>query len=138
MRRRLLRLAMGLVLLVLLLLVGAVLALRTDPGRAYVLARAIEAIEGALDARVSIGRLRGPVLRTLVLEDVRIRTGGRTFAEVPRIELAYGLLPSSAARYASTASCSIARASARADGGGLDRADRRATPASRRAAPRRP
>src|SRR5262245_59304184 len=93
MRRRLLRLAMGLVLLVLLLIVGAVLALRTDPGRAYVLARAIEAIEGALDARVSIGRLRGPVLRTLVLEDVRIRTGGRTFAEVPRIELAYGLLP---------------------------------------------
>src|SRR6185295_15077495 len=72
MRRRLLRLAMGLVLLVLLLAVGAVLALRTDPGRAFVLARAIEAIEGALDARVSIGRLRGPVLRT---------------------ELAYGLLP---------------------------------------------
>src|SRR5689334_24241367 len=91
--RWLLRLAMGLVLLVLLLAVGAILALRTDPGRAFVLARAIQAIEGALDARVSIGRLRGPVLRTLVLEDVRIRTGGRTFAEVPRIELAYGLLP---------------------------------------------
>src|SRR5262245_30672720 len=93
MRRRLLRLAMGLVLLVLLLLIGEVLALRTYSGRAYVLTHAIEAIEGALDARVSIGRLRGPVLRTLVLEDVRIRTGGRTFAEVPRIELAYGLLP---------------------------------------------
>jgi hypothetical protein len=43
--------------------------------------------------RVSIGALRGPLLRTLVLEDVRIRTGGRTFAQVPRIELAYGLVP---------------------------------------------
>src|SRR5262245_13793166 len=91
--RWLLRLAMGLVLLVLLLAVGAILALRTDPGRAFVLARAIQAIEGALDARVSVGRLRGPGLRTLVLEHVRLRTGGRTFAEVPRIELAYGLLP---------------------------------------------
>src|SRR5215470_14732768 len=91
--RWLLRLVIALVLLGLLLVVGAILALRTDPGRAFVLARAIEAIDGALDARVSIGRLHGPVLRSLVLEDVRIRTGGRTFAEVPRIELAYGLLP---------------------------------------------
>src|SRR4051794_36824749 len=93
MRRRLLRIVMGLVLLTLLLAVGALLALRSDPGRAYVLARASEAIESATDARVSIGALRGPVLQTLVLEDVRIRTGGRTFAEVPRIELAYGLVP---------------------------------------------
>jgi translocation and assembly module TamB len=89
MRRWLLRLAFG----VLVLAVALVLSLRTRPVRAWLLAQAIAAVEGGLDARVSIGALHGPVLRTFVLEDVRIRTGGETIVHAPRVEVAYDLLP---------------------------------------------
>ena len=89
MRRWLLRIVFGVLLLAVLL----VLSLRTSTVRGYLLARTIAAVETALDARVSVGALHGPVLRRLVLEDVRVRAGGQTVIYAPRIELTWALLP---------------------------------------------
>src|SRR5690242_11868325 len=91
--RRLLRIAFAFAVLLLGLVAAVLIAARTRPVREYVNRVVIGALAEETDADVRIGAVEGSLVHTLVLRDVRLIVGRRTVVRVPRLELAYALLP---------------------------------------------
>src|SRR5436190_381096 len=87
-RRWLARLLVAMVLVALALAVGS----RTGAVRALERSAVVRFLERATDARVRLGQVGGTLGRSLVLEDLRLATGGRTVAHVPRVEIVYAPL----------------------------------------------
>jgi AsmA protein len=90
--RGLLRVLAGLAVVVALLLAAAIVALRTDAGRAWVLGLALDRLRGAVNGTVEVGRLRGDLLSEVVLEDVVVSgREGDAFLAVDRLAVEYEL-----------------------------------------------
>src|SRR5262245_50439800 len=77
-----------------IVLTGAVLWLagRSTAVTEMVRARVETALRDALGTEVSVTSVGGRLGRTLVLRDVRVATGGRMIAYVPRVEITYSVL----------------------------------------------
>jgi autotransporter translocation and assembly factor TamB len=93
MRRWIARALFAVALVVLLLLATVLIGVRTGPVRDLLRTRIVTALEDATGADVQVGSVDGSVLHTLVLRDVRLVDHGRPVATMPRVEVAYRLLP---------------------------------------------
>lgn len=93
--RGLLRLGAVLSVLVLLLALGILVVLRTGPGQAFALNRAIAFLEGRIDGELRVGGIRSAsLLGGFVLHEVAlVGPGGRPFLEVDSLAVAYSPAP---------------------------------------------
>jgi uncharacterized protein involved in outer membrane biogenesis len=81
------------------LLAGALIFLTTQRAHAYVAAEAERRAEAALDADVSIGRLRGTLLFGATLEDVSVASGGEPVVTIDRVVADYSAFDFLAGRF---------------------------------------
>ncbi|MGH7784946.1 MAG: hypothetical protein ACREO5_14030, partial [Candidatus Binatia bacterium] len=85
--------AVGLVSLLLLVLVGLGMVTHTERFRQFVREKLIDSVNGSIRGSVSVSRLEGSVWGNVILHDLRIRYEDAEVLRVPRVRLAYSLLP---------------------------------------------
>jgi autotransporter translocation and assembly factor TamB len=84
---------LGIGSLLLLLIFGVAIVTHTDRFREWARDQLVTVINDTVQGSIDIGRLEGSIWRDVVLRDVTVSYQEQIIAQVPRLRLAYSLLP---------------------------------------------
>lgn len=87
------RIALGLVVLLVTVVVGVVVYVRTESFRVLVRDQLVTAADGALRGELTVGAVEGSIWSHITLRDVRLGLEGEDLLVAPEVRLRYALVP---------------------------------------------